>query len=76
MKRVRIIIKEKSINKRVGSEFLLFVYDEATILYAIDKIDWIIKRKAEKFPQRYRLKKVQHNRRYNQASHHQSSFDS
>jgi len=50
MKKVRLLIKEKDINRKVRNEFLLFLYDNATILYAIDKIDWVIRRKVDKFP--------------------------
>jgi hypothetical protein len=50
MKKVNLTIKEKDINKYVGNEFLLFLCDDATILYAINKIDWLIRRKVGKFP--------------------------
>ena len=53
MKRVKLIILDPEINKSVGKEFILFLYDEANILYAIDKIDGFIRRKVGKFPSKY-----------------------
>jgi hypothetical protein len=50
MKRVKLIVLERSINKHVGKKFDLFLYDGATLLYAIKKVDGIIKRRAGKFP--------------------------
>jgi len=45
MKRLKLIILDSAINKSVGEEFILFLYDEANILYAIDKLDGYIRRK-------------------------------
>jgi hypothetical protein len=39
MKKIKVEIKESTLNKRLGSEFSLFVYDKANILYVLDKID-------------------------------------
>ena len=50
MKKIGMEIKETSLNKKLGSNFTLFLYDGANILYAIDKIDWLIMRKLGKFP--------------------------
>ena len=50
MRKVRIEIKETSLNKRLGSVFTLALYDGANILYAIDKIDWLIMRRLGRFP--------------------------
>jgi len=50
MRKVRIEIKEASLNKRLGSVFTLVLYDGANILYAIDKIDWLIMRRLGRFP--------------------------
>ena len=50
MKKVRIEIKETSLNKRLGSVFALAIYDGANILCAIDKIDWLIMRGLGRFP--------------------------
>jgi len=50
MKKVRIEIKESSLNKKLGNVFTLALYDGANILYAIDKIDWLIMRRLGRFP--------------------------
>jgi hypothetical protein len=50
MRKVRIEIKETSLNKKLGSLFTLALYDGANILYAIDKIDWLITRRLGRFP--------------------------
>jgi hypothetical protein len=50
MKKIKVEIKESTLNKRLGSEFNLFVYDKANILYVLDKIDWLLIRKLGKFP--------------------------
>ena len=50
MKKVRIETKETSLNKRLGSVFTLALYNGANILYAIDKINWLIMRRLGRFP--------------------------
>lgn len=50
MKKIRMEIKETSLNKKLGGTFTLILYDGANILYAIDKIDWLIMRKLGRFP--------------------------
>jgi len=50
MRKVRIEIKESSLNKKLGNVFTLALYDGANILYAIDKIDWLIMRRLGRFP--------------------------
>jgi hypothetical protein len=50
MRKVRIEIKETSLNKRLGSVFTLALYDGANVLYTIDKIDWLIMRRLGRFP--------------------------
>jgi hypothetical protein len=49
MKNIRVIVEQKDINKLVGKEFNLFLYDEATVLDAIIKVDKSISFKG-KFP--------------------------
>jgi hypothetical protein len=50
MKKIKVEIKESTLNKKLGSEFNLFVHDKANVLYVLDKIDWLLIRKLGKFP--------------------------
>ena len=49
MKKVRIEIKETSLNKRLGSVFTLALYDGANICMLLIKLNWLIMRRLGRF---------------------------
>lgn len=50
MKNVRLLLDGKWIKDYVKGELNLYLFDGATVLYALAKVDWIIRRRFGKFP--------------------------
>lgn len=50
MKNIRLLLDGKWIKDYVKGELNLYLFNGATVLYAIAKVDWIIRRRVGKFP--------------------------